>query len=249
MLILLPPSEGKRAGGEPGSRLDLAALRFRGLDEQREAALAGVEALAEDPSASLRALGLKPGREQESAKNRVVRSSPVLPAALRFTGVLYEALDAASLPPSGVELLRSCVVVHTALLGPVGAMDPVPDHRLSADSRLPGLSMKKLWAAPVARELAAVPGLVVDARSRAYVSLGPAPAGSLYLDVVTEDAGGVRRALGHFNKKAKGELVRALALHGDPELGLDGLLRWARSAGFRLEVAGDAAERRLVLVV
>lgn len=251
MLILLPPSEGKRAGGEPEARLALSELRFDRLTPQRADTLRAVSALAADVTESLRALRLRPERAAEAAKNLVVQSSPVMPAALRLTGVLYDALDTASLPDLARDFLGRCVVIHTALLGPVGAMDRIPDYRLSADSRIPGLVLKRVWSAPVADELARVPGLIIDARSKAYAALGPAPrrADSVALHVVSEGPGGVRRALNHFNKTAKGEFVRALALGGEPEFDLDGLLAWGRREGFRLELDEGQGQRRLLLVV
>lgn len=249
MLILLPPSEAKRPGGGPGTRLDLDGLRFRGLTEQRRTVLRAVRELARDIPASLRALGLAPDRAAEAEKNLAVESSPVMPAVLRHSGVLFDALDPGSLPEPALELLGRCVVVHTALLGPVGALDAIPDYRLSAGSRLPGLPLGRLWRDAVRAELSRTEGLVIDARSRAYAALGAAPPGALPLEVVAEGPGGTRRALNHFNKKAKGELVRALALGGDPGLGLEGLLEWAPAAGLRLELAEAEGVRRLVLVV
>jgi len=46
MLFLLPPSETKRPGGEPDSRLALASLRFPALTGARRTVLDAVAELA-----------------------------------------------------------------------------------------------------------------------------------------------------------------------------------------------------------
>ncbi|MFC4243028.1 YaaA family protein [Gryllotalpicola reticulitermitis] len=234
MLLLLPPSETKRPGGEPGSRLDLARLRFPELTDARRTVLSAVHALARDHDSSVAALKLGPTQHHEVAKNRVLEASALLPAADRYTGVLYDALDAASLPATARAHLGRHAAVHSAILGPVGALDGIPDYRLSHDSRLPGVRLRAVWAPAVAAALAAETGLVLDARSQGYVALGPAPHG-VWLEVVAEDAGGRRRALNHFNKHAKGQLARAVALSGEAPATVAELVEWGHAHGFRLE--------------
>ena len=56
----------------------------------------------------------------------------------RYTGVLYDALDAASLDASARRWLGRHVLIHSAPLGPVGALDRIPAYRLGAAASLPG---------------------------------------------------------------------------------------------------------------
>jgi cytoplasmic iron level regulating protein YaaA (DUF328/UPF0246 family) len=195
------------------------------------------------------ALKLGPSQKHELVRNRAVRSSPTMPAMDRYTGVLYDALDAPSLPDDARRFAARHLVVHSALFGLVGAGDPIPAYRLSHDSRLPTLSLKKAWREPIGRVLAEVDGLILDLRSEAYAALGPAPSreGSYYLRVVAEGSDGKKRALNHFNKKGKGEFVRALMLAGIDHPDADSLLRWASAAGFVL-VPGTAGELQLEVV-
>lgn len=259
MLVLLPPSETKRAGGDDGSRLQLPELRYSTLTRQRRATVAAMRTLARDHDASVKALRLGPTQHEEVAKNRVITRSATMPAVDRYTGVLYDALDAGSLHPAARAYLAEHVVIHSAALGPVGALDAIPDYRLSHDSRLPGLSLRALWADPVRVAVAgdsAAGEVIIDARSEAYVALGPAPANAHFLRVVTESSDGTRRALNHFNKQAKGAFVRALALDTVRPASLPELFAWAASRAIRLEpgVAGESgaagergvAERRAV---
>lgn len=199
--------------------------------------LVAVRTLSSNRERSAAALGVSKAQYFEVERNRAVRRSPVVPAIDRYTGVLYDALDAESLTAAAREFAREHLVIHSAMFGLLGALDPIPAYRLSQDSRLPDLPLKKAWSGAVARELESLPGLVLDARSESYVKLGPAPESSVFLRVVTEGEDGAHRALNHFNKKAKGEFVRELLLAQIEHATVDSLLAWAASRGIRLDQA------------
>ncbi|TAM67602.1 MAG: peroxide stress protein YaaA [Microbacteriaceae bacterium] len=254
MLILLPPSETKRDGGTEGSKLDYRQLRYSQLNGLRRATVRALRELARDREATVTALALGPTQHGEVAHNRVVGRSPTMPAVDRYTGVLFDALDTRTLSTEARAYLGRNVVVHSALLGPVGALDAIPAYRMSHGSRLPGIRLKTHWAAPVAAVLAAEPGLILDARSEAYARLGHAPrrAASVFLRVVSTDGTGKQRALNHFNKHAKGALVRALAQSGLEFDSVDALIAGAARHGFRLERGagrgpGDLDELELIV--
>jgi len=248
VLLLLPPSETKRDGGDPDRSLDLAALSFPSLTSQRRTAIAALRRLSRTKRAAMAALKLGPTLGHEIERNRELLHAPVMPALDRFDGVLYDALDAPGLAPAARAFAGEHVVIASALFGLVGALDPVPAYRLSPDSRLPDLSLARHWAAPAAAALAEGAGeeLVIDLRSEAYAALGPAPAGSWFVRVVAEDGTGRRRALNHFNKHGKGELVRRILDAGVDHPDLDALLGWAAAAGIRLE-PGAPGELDLVV--
>ncbi|GAA3206176.1 YaaA family protein [Microbacterium terregens] len=234
MLVLLPPSETKRSGGGSAS-LDVDALALPGLRRERHLVLDALASLSADPAAAARALGLGVTQHHEVARNAIVRSAPTMAAIDRYTGVLYDALDAASLDASARRWLGSNVLIHTAPLGPVGALDRIPAYRLGAGVSLPGSpSLRRVWADAVTEALAALPSrFVLDMRSEAYVALGPVPASSpsVYVRVVSAGPEGTVRSLNHFNKHAKGALVRALA-QSRPRIGsVRAFARWADSVG------------------
>ena len=248
MLVILPPSETKRDGGESAA-LDLETLTFPALTAHRRSTVAALSRLSRSVTESNRALHLGPTQRFEIDRNRALRTAPTMPAIERYTGVLFDGLDAATLTPSARSWVGGSVVIHSALFGLLSADDPIPAYRLSHSTRLPGLALAKHWRDAITATLAEYDGLVLDLRSEAYEAMGPAP-GSLYLRVVTEGAGGVRRALNHFNKKGKGELVRAMAEDSVAAESLDDLLAWARARGIRLErSAQGASQRELFLVV
>jgi cytoplasmic iron level regulating protein YaaA (DUF328/UPF0246 family) len=250
--ILLPPSETKRDGGADAA-LDLHELSSTSLTPIRAVTTAAVVELAQQPAEMMRALKLGPRQAHEVDRNRNVLVSPTMPALDRYTGVLFDALDAATLDSDARAYAAEHVVVHSALFGLLGAMDPIPAYRLSHDSRLPAVRLKALWREPIATALAAEPGVVLDLRSEAYVELGPAPArpDTVFVRVVSVDGAGRRRALNHFNKRAKGLFTRAV-LTARPQISsVDALIDWAQDAGFSLSLSSDrdaAGVRELELV-
>ena len=231
MIVLLPPSETKAEGGE--GQLDVAALGFPSLRGKRRTAAAALKRVPLRDAAAVLGLG---GRNAHEARwNRELTAGPVLPAIERYTGVLYEGLAAASLDADARTWIDGHVVIASALFGLIRAGDPIPLYRLSGSTALPGLSLKRHWKDAVARAVAATGEWVLDARSEAYVALGAAPAGSAFLHVETREG----RALNHFNKHAKGELVRRLAETGAEASTRGDLLAWAAAAGVALEPRGD----------
>lgn len=253
MLILLPPSETKRDGGA-GSPLAFERLRFPTLNAVRRDVVDAVVALSADHQSAMRALKLGPKQSAEVERNRAIPTAPTMRALERYTGVLYDALDAQSLSAREWEVAASSVVVQSALLGVVGATDPVPAYRLSFDSRLSlhrgAASLKKRWAAAGAAAVAETPGLLLDLRSEGYAALAPLPdrQGAHYVRVLARDESGHVRALNHFNKQAKGLLTRALVEAGASFATTTELLEWAASEGYELRASGDGS-RDLELVV
>jgi cytoplasmic iron level regulating protein YaaA (DUF328/UPF0246 family) len=247
VLLLLPPSETKRHGGVAGSVLDLSLLSHPSLTGERKTILTATRKLSRNLATMSAALRLGPGQRDELIRNRELRSSPTLPAIERYTGVLYDALDASTLSASAREFARDNIQIHSAMFGLVGAEDPIPAYRLSHNSRLPDLSLRRTWQPPISAILAAHRGLILDLRSEAYVELGPVPVdNSFFLRVVAEGPDGRKRALNHFNKKGKGLFTRAIASAGIEHSTVESLLDWASGADIRLE-SGEPGELLLTV--
>lgn len=250
MKILLPPSETKHPGGT-GDPLELATLALPALSAQRTAVIDALVELAADEEHARRVLKLSERQAGDILHNRMLRSAPTMPAIDRYTGVLFDALDARSLSAASRRWLGEHVWIHSAPFGPVGALDEIPAYRLAAGTSLPGMvAMRRHWADATGSAIAAAaPAFVLDLRSEAYVALGPIPEGvdSAYVRVVTDDGDGGARALNHFNKKAKGQLVRALA-ESRPRIGSSrSLLTWARRHDITLRSTADGGVWELVV--
>lgn len=245
MLVLLPPSETKRPGGRRAP-LDLGRLTLPELRPQREATIEALTALSANPDDAARVLKLSSRQHADIATNAGLRTGPTLPAVDRYTGVLFDALDAGSLDPAGRRWLGRHVLIHAAAFGPVGALDPIPGYRLGPVATLPGLpTPRRFWAGAVTEALRTRDEpFVLDLRSEAYVALGPVPVEmpSAYVRVVTTSDDGTVRALNHFNKTAKGAFVRRLAQARPSVRTLRGLLRWADTAGVALTPTSDGLQ-------
>jgi len=249
MLILLPPSETKRPGGS-GAPIDALSLALPSLAPQRDAVIDALVALSEDEDAAVRVLKLSERQRGDVALNAALRSAPTMPAVDRYTGVLFDALDAGTLPAAARWWLGAHVLIHSAPFGPVRATDRIPAYRLAAGAAVPGIPpLRRLWADAVSTAVAELaPSFVLDLRSEAYAALGPVPVTvpSVYVRVVTAGPDGAVRALNHFNKHAKGDLVRALALARPRVASLTGFMRWAHGAGWTVR-PGAAGELELVV--
>jgi cytoplasmic iron level regulating protein YaaA (DUF328/UPF0246 family) len=246
VIVLLPPSETKRAGGD-GPALDLDALSWPELRPLREALVDELVDLAADPSSCRAALGISTAQNAEIERNAALRSAPTLPALRRYTGVLYDALDVESLRSAEAARAAARLAVGSALFGLLRADDPIPAYRLSAASKLPGQPGLAVRWRPVLEPLLAEAArceLVVDLRSGAYVGLGRL-AGAVKVDVVAEQPDGKRTVVSHFNKAHKGRLARALAAGRTEPDDAAGVVTVARRAGMRVE----RDENRLTVVV
>ncbi|GAA1617395.1 YaaA family protein [Leucobacter chromiireducens] len=248
MLILLPPSETKRTGGT--GEFDPARLsRDAILGAPRAAVRAALETVSADEEAAVRALKLGTKNRGEREHNLALSTSGVMPVMDRYTGVLYDALDAPSLDPAAREWLAAHVAVQSALFGVLGLGEEIPAYRVSAGSRLPelGSPLKRLWSDAHAELDWARAGLILDLRSLDYVALAPLPRDrGWFVHVSQRGDDGVVRALNHFNKAAKGDLVRRLARAGEDYERVEDLLDWATAEG--LELTADPEARELTLI-
>ncbi|MET0899430.1 MAG: peroxide stress protein YaaA [Mycobacterium sp.] len=240
MLVLLPPSETKRAGGD-GAPLKFEVLTAPELTALRTTLVDDLVALAADPQASRTALGISAAQDDEIARNAALLTAPTMPAIRRYTGVLYDALDIDSLRGAAATRARARLAVGSALFGLLRADDPVPAYRLSAGSKLPGRpSLATRWRPLLEPVLAAVAAqeLVVDLRSGSYAGLGRLP-GAVRVDVLAEHADGRRTVITHFNKAHKGRLARALAsTRAEPD-DAAAVAAIARRADMRVERDGN----------
>ncbi|HTI73934.1 MAG TPA: peroxide stress protein YaaA [Mycobacterium sp.] len=241
MIVLLPPSETKHAGGDgPPLRLDALSSHSE-LGALREVLVDELVELAGDQSACRSALGISPSQDAEIERNATLRSAATLPAISRYTGVLYDALDIGSLRGASAARARSRLAVGSALFGLLRADDPVPAYRLSASSKLPGQpTLAARWRPVLEPVLAQIASseLVVDLRSGSYAALGRLP-GAVKVDVLAEHSDGRRTVVSHFNKAHKGRLARALATTRSEPDDAAQVASVARRAGMRVERKGN----------
>jgi cytoplasmic iron level regulating protein YaaA (DUF328/UPF0246 family) len=241
LLILLPPSETKRPGGV-GISIDKAAIIWAALDEVRAQVITVLQQVSADQDLAVKALKLGKRSAAEATKNLSLWTAPTMPALERYTGVLYDALNYEELSTHALQRAERQLFIQSALFGLLPAMEKIPDYRLSADSKLPGINLKSLWTEGHQAVWPRLLGPILDMRSESYVALNPVPSEreSYFVEVVDQAQG---RALNHFNKKAKGAFVKSAL-----ENGLDSIADVAKVAsetGLEAKVTGD----RVLLLV
>jgi len=240
VIVLLPPSETKRDGGD-GPPLRIGELGSPALEALRAELVDDLVALAADAPACRGALGLSAKQDAELARNAALLSSPTLPAINRYTGVLYDALDVESISRAAASRARARLAVGSALFGVLRADDLIPAYRLSATSKLPDRpTLAARWKPVLEPELArmAADELIVDLRSGSYAALGRVP-GAVEVDVLAAHADGRRTVVSHFNKAHKGRLARVLATSRAEPDDAAWVAAIARRAGLRVERRGN----------
>jgi cytoplasmic iron level regulating protein YaaA (DUF328/UPF0246 family) len=243
MIFLLPPSETK----EPGGKKKPKVLSHKELDKTRKVLQQALLDICKTPSLAARALKLGPKQLGEIEVNLELANPKCLPALDRYTGTLYDALKEGGVSAAMRTRAGKSVFIQSSLFGLISASDEIPNYRLSAGSKLPGLSLKKIWQeahqvlwSRFSKEI------VIDMRSNSYAELAPVleTMSCFTLDVALEDKKGKRTKLNHFNKQAKGQFVRAaLKINPAPKTIAD-LKAVAKSANLKLEVTG----KKLLLI-
>ena len=160
-------------------------------------------------------LGVK-GAHLERARrtNTSLLGAPTLPAWQRYTGVVWDHLDLASLTATEQKRAVSSIAIVSGLLGLAMANDPVPDYRLKMGARLPTLGALASWWRPeVTEALAKVAQrrMVIDLlpqEHRGAIDWTQLP-GVIRLELVSKRGGAVG---GHNAKAAKGLLARHVLL-------------------------------------
>lgn len=173
-VVLLPPSEGKAGGGDgPPWRSTPLAGGVLGPPraELVDALTATLRDSDVDPASVLR-YGSAAVLDRAVETDLRLDTSPTLPAVERYTGVVLDGVDRPGLSPAARRRLDTSTWFLSGLWGPVAATDPLPDYRLKAGARVPGLGVVATWWRP-----------------RASVVLDDLVAGRLVWDLLTQEHG------------------------------------------------------------
>jgi cytoplasmic iron level regulating protein YaaA (DUF328/UPF0246 family) len=243
MIFLLPPSETK----EPGGKKKAKVLSHKELDKTRKLLQLALIEICKSPTIAAKALKLGPKQLGEIAVNLDLANPKCLPALDRYTGTLYDALKDGGVTAGMRTRAKKAVFIQSSLFGLISAGDEIPNYRLSASSKLPGMNLKSLWQeAHEALWPKFSKEIVIDMRSNSYADLAPVP-GHLVcytLDVVLEDKKGKRTRLNHFNKQAKGQFLRSALMISPAPKTIADLKTVAKLANLKLEVSG----KKLLLI-
>jgi uncharacterized protein len=246
MLILLPPSEGKARGGDRPP-VDLESLSWPALTATRQRVAKTLVTVCQGNPARARArLGLSAALDDDRAANAELWTTPTMPAGARYCGVLHDALGYPTFPAAARKRADACVVVLSGLWGATQPTDLLPAYRIGIGTQLPRLGpLPTLWRAPLHQaldDLVAADG-AVDLRSSGYSLMyrPSAAAANRITEVKITGPDGKRSAASYQSKVAKGQIVRAMLLAGQPTV--SGLLAAAATIG----VNADGDDRRVVV--
>ncbi len=239
VLILLPPSEGKRAP-ESGPRLAPATLSWPELKGPRAQILGAlVDLCSSSPKRAATALGITAAQLPLVGQNGRLRSAATAPAIEVYSGVLYDALDFSTLPAAARTRGDARIAIASALWGLLRPSDCIPAYRFSADSRIPGLPpLAGIWSGPVGDVIAGTTGVIIDMRSGSYEKLAPIPSACSDRSVtlrVLQDRGGTLSVVSHHNKATKGRITAGLLTVTKEPRGIGGVADALRALGYRVE--------------
>lgn len=219
-ILLLPPSEGKAAGGSkrtnwPALADDPKRNAFPALNEPRAAVLQALHAALADPAVDDEKLFGVKGEALDAALavNGALPGGPLLPAIERYTGVMFDFLDYAGMAPRVRTAFNGHALLFSGLWGLLRPRDLIPDYKLKMDASLPALGpLATFWRPHVSAALnplaarKVVWDLLPGAHARAWD--GKADYAARWQVKFVEAKGGKLRTVTHWSKALKGALVR-----------------------------------------
>lgn len=214
LIVLLPPSEGKASGGHSRRSPD----RFSGqLGASRAAVRNAISELLDCGNLELwskrfKVRGALLVRAVESMQAISIDAEVNLPAWQRYTGVVWEHLDPATLD----RIQRRSILVPSALYGVTSADDVIADYRLTMNTSLPRLGgLARFWQHEVTEAVrrAAKGAQIVDLLPNEHAaaidySRLPDVRRVAFLGIAGEGAAG------HVAKSVKGRFARHLIENG-----------------------------------
>lgn len=250
MRVLLPPSESKRPDGGNAIFSAENLLFHADLGETRKRVLNAVVAVSADTERAQKAFKLGAKAASELQHNLRLSDAQGLAAIERYVGVLFDEIEIDELDHASRAWIAEHVFIQSALFGLVSAVDEIPPYRLSASSRLTdelGATLKKTWLEAFA-DFAWPEVFTLDLRSKDYAALAPLPDSLewLTLDIAQRTKDGGVRALNHFNKRAKGDLVKRLARTQASINSQADFLAWAAEEGLEITEADQSHHATLV---
>ncbi len=230
--ILLPPSEGKAAGGEPGHTWpqiakDPGCNSFAKLNPTRRKLIKALRPVMRQPEAELEKLFHVKDENLAAAiaTNRAILRGELLPAIQRYTGVMFDFLDYPSMPPDDRHTFDTHALIFSGVWGLLRPTDLIPDYKLKMDASLPDLGkVSSFWKPKISRVLnPTLTGHIVwDLLPGAHRAAwdGKAKLAARWQVKFVEQVpvkgkpGQTRlRTVSHWSKALKGALVRFLCAH------------------------------------
>lgn len=223
LFILLPPSEGKALSGATGTKFKETDGKFgKELAKKRAEIISALQMQHGGSQKLLGVSGTHLARAQQA--NLALRGAKTLRARERYTGVVWDHLDLASLTSAQQKFADANIIVVSGLLGLVCAGDAIPDYRLKIGASLAPMGKLSTWwreSLSLALNEFCTNSIVVDLlpqeHSAAFVPNEQLLNKYFRVDLATKSG----TAGGHDAKAAKGLLARHLIInHKSPDAAL-----------------------------
>lgn len=125
------------------------------------------------------------------------------PAINVYSGVLYQALDWATLSPAAKKRGEAAIAIISAKYGAIRPSHKIESYKAKIDN--------KAMREPIAALLDSIKtDLIVDCRSSTYKTVWSSPADTTVEVRISTVVDGVRTVVTHMSKKVRGEITRWL---------------------------------------
>ena len=202
MKILIPPSEGKAKTKVTKTIFSTTNFKF----ERYVTQVVRLLELIDDEdlrsvygTSSEKALGFH-------RQNQDIFNSPCAPAIERYTGVVYEHINWASLSEKSKIYMEQNVFIFSGLFGMLTPLTLIPDYKLKMNV----LSLQHHWNPILTEALyneTSIIDLLPQVHRKAYT---PNKKNVIPVDFLIINKG-KKTAAGHFGKAVKGEFIRYMA--------------------------------------
>ena len=201
MKILIPPSEGKAKVRSLEVIFKNTNFQFAKYTQQIVDLLGLIE--NEDLTSVY-------GTTQDKAimfhrQNQDVFNSKCVQAIERYTGVVYNHINWATLNKKSKTYMNDHIIIFSGLFGLLTPETLIPDYKLKMNV----LSLKRLWG-PIITEHLSKEELIFDLLPQVHRKAYTPNKNTVQIDFLVKHKGKTTAA-GHFGKSVKGEFVRFLA--------------------------------------
>ena len=202
MKILIPPSEGK-------ARVKVTNTIFSDTNFKFERPVNQVVRLLEliDDEDLRSVYGTSPEKALGfHRQNQDIFNSPCAPAIERYTGVVYEHIEWATLSEKAKKYMENYVFIFSGLFGILTPMTPIPDYKLKMNV----LSLQHHWN-PILSEALQDEKPIIDLLPQVHrKAYNPNKKNVTPVDFLIINKG-KKTAAGHFGKAVKGEFIRHMS--------------------------------------
>jgi len=203
MLILIPPSEGKTKIKSTGVKFNKTNFIFRNEVKVIVDLLENLSELGEDIS-SLYGTSIEKS-ELFHRQNQDVFNSRCAKAIERYTGVVYEHINWATLNPKAQQYMEKHVRIFSGLFGMITPETLIPNYKLKMNV----LSLQYHWN-PILTKTLEKEKMILDLLPQVHRKAYKPNKNVFKVDFVVKNKG-KKTSAGHYGKAVKGKFIRFLA--------------------------------------